>query len=88
MILQSLKDYYDRKAADPDSGIAPIGWEKKEIPFIIVIDRDGNIVQIEDTRENEGKNMRARSFIVPQGVKKTSGIAANLLWDVAVMFSE
>jgi len=83
MILQSLKDYYDRKAADPDSGIAPIGWEKKEIPFIIVIDRDGNIVQIEDTRENEGKNMRARSFIVPQGVKKTSGIAANLLWDVA-----
>jgi CRISPR-associated protein Csd1 len=83
MILQALKEYYDRKAADPDSGIAPVGWEKKEIPFIIIIDRDGNIVQIEDTREGEGKKMRARSFIVPQGVKKTSGIAANLLWDVA-----
>jgi CRISPR-associated protein Csd1 len=70
MILQALKEYYDRKAADPDSGIAPVGWEKKEIPFIIIIDRDGNIVQIEDTREGEGKKMRARSFIVPQGVKK------------------
>ena len=32
MILQALKDYYDRKAADPESGIAPLGWERKEIP--------------------------------------------------------
>jgi CRISPR-associated protein Csd1 len=83
MILQTLKEYYDRKAADPDSGIAPVGWEKKEIPFIIVIGRDGNFIQLEDTREGDGKKKRARSFIVPQGVKKTSGVAANLLWDVA-----
>lgn len=83
MILQALKEYYDRKAADPESGIAPEGWEKKEIPFVIVIDREGKLVQIEDTREGEGKKKRARSFVVPQGVKKTSGVAANLLWDVA-----
>ncbi len=83
MILQALKEYYDRKAADPESGIAPVGWEKKEIPFIIVIDRDGKFVQIEDTREGDGKKKRARSFIVPQGVKKAAGVAANLLWDVA-----
>ena len=37
MILQALKEYYDRKAADPDSGIAPLGWEWKEIPFVFVI---------------------------------------------------
>ena len=30
MILQALKEYYDRKAADPDSGIAPVGWEKRK----------------------------------------------------------
>ena len=35
MILQALKDYYDRKAADPESGIAPLGWERKEIPYLI-----------------------------------------------------
>lgn len=83
MILQALKEYYDRKAADPDSGIAPEGWELKEIPFIIVLDHDGNLVQIEDTREGDGKKRRAKIFLVPKGVKKTSGIAANLLWDVA-----
>ena len=83
MILQALKEYYDRKAADPESGIAPEGWERKEIPFIIVLDRNGNLVQIEDTREGEGKKKRSKAFVVPHGVKKTSGIAANLLWDVA-----
>lgn len=83
MILQALMEYYDRKSADTESGIAPEGWEKKEIPFIIVLDKDGNFVQIEDTREGIGKNKKAKSFIVPQAVKKTSGISANLLWDVS-----
>lgn len=83
MILQALKEYYDRKAADPDSDIAPEGWESKEIPFIIVLNQEGNLVQIEDTREGEGRKKRAKTFLVPRGVKKASGIAANLLWDVA-----
>ncbi len=83
MILQALKEYYDRMAADQESGIAPEGWEKKEIPFIIVIDKKGEFVQFEDTREGDDKKKRARAFVVPQSVKKTSGIAANLLWDVA-----
>lgn len=46
MILQSLKEYYDRKAADSESGIAPYGWERKEIPYLIVIDRMGNLVSV------------------------------------------
>lgn len=83
MILQALKEYYDRKANDPESGIAPEGWEWKEIPFIMVLDSRGNLKQIEDTREGENKKKRGKRFLVPQGVKKTSGIAANLLWDTS-----
>lgn len=81
MILQALKQYYDRKAADPDSDIAPLGWEKKELPFLIVLDEDGIPVFIEDTRELVGKKLRAKSFLVPQSVKRSVGIAPNLLWD-------
>jgi CRISPR-associated protein Csd1 len=33
------------------------------------------------TYEGDGKKRRAKRFLVPQAVKKTSGIAANLLWD-------
>jgi len=81
MILQALKKYYDRKAEDPESEIAPPGFEWKEIPFVIVLGMDGMPVSIEETYEGEGKNRRAKRFLVPQAVKKTSGIAANLFWD-------
>ena len=81
MILQALKEYYDRKAADPDSGIAPLGWERKEIPYLIVLREDGSLVRIEDTQEKVGKKKRAKAFLVPQAVKRTVGVSANLLWD-------
>ena len=81
MILQALKEYYDRKAADPESGIAPLGWERKEIPYLIVIDREGRLVNVEDTQEKIGKKFRARSFIVPQSVKRTVGVEPYFLWD-------
>jgi len=77
MILQALKEYYDRK---PD--LAPFGWEQKEIPFLIVIDSDGNFVHFEDTREGQEKNRRAHAYLVPSlGEKKGGGIKANLFWE-------
>ncbi len=76
MILQALCDYYERK---PD--LPRLGFETKAIPFVIEINTAGELVQIEDTRTLDGKKKIARNFVVPQGVKKTSGIAANLLWD-------
>ena len=81
MILQALYEYYQRKTAEPDSDLAELGFEQKQLPFIIEINRQGQLVQIEDTREGVGNKKTAQSFIVPQGVKKTSGVATNLLWD-------
>lgn len=83
MILQALKDYYDRKAANPEGGIAPEGFEYKEIPFVIVLNGDGSFVQIEDTRVQIGRQLRAKAFLVPQGEKRTAGVKAFLLWDNA-----
>ena len=81
MILQALVEYYERKASDPNSGIAPLGWEWKEIPYIIVIQEDGTFLHVEDTQESKGKKKQAKLFLVPQSVKRSSGIASNLLWD-------
>ena len=80
MILHALKEYYDRKAADPDSSIAPPGWEWKEIPFIIVLNKKGVFLQFEDTREGEGLKKWGKKYLVPQGVKKSVNIASNMLW--------
>ncbi|HWI11804.1 MAG TPA: type I-C CRISPR-associated protein Cas8c/Csd1 [Burkholderiaceae bacterium] len=85
MILQELVRYYDRKSRDPDPAqrLPNFGLEDKEIPFVIELAADGRVVQLRDTRSLEGKKLRAKSFLVPQGVKKTSAVAANLLWDSA-----
>ena len=84
MILQALYDYYQRKAADPDSNIAPRGFEWKEIPFIIVVDNDGKFINLDDTRSSEGKQKRAKTFLVLKTKGRPGSKAseiANVLWD-------
>ncbi|NUO08641.1 MAG: type I-C CRISPR-associated protein Cas8c/Csd1 [Candidatus Brocadia sp.] len=76
MILQALAKYYERI---PD--VEDEGFQKQEIPFIVVLNRQGNFVSMVDTRSGDGKKKTARSFMVPKAVKRSSGIAANLLWD-------
>lgn len=81
MILQALAGYYHRMADEVGTGIAPEGFEKKDISFIIVLNNRGDFVGLDDTREGEGKKKLARIFTVPKGAKKASGVVANLLWD-------
>jgi len=76
VILQALAKYYERI---PD--IAEEGYQSQAIPFIIILNRDGEFIGLQDTRQGEGKKKQARSFMVPKAVKRSSGIAPNLLWD-------
>ena len=81
MILQALADYYERKrAADPD-GTPEWGFEHREIPFVIVLSKEGEFLNIEDTRDAGAGKRRGRRFLVPEAEKRTSAIRANLLWD-------
>lgn len=80
MILQALKEYYDRKVKS-GSEVAPPGWEWKEIPLVLILNNDGLPIALTLTFEGEGKKRQAKRFLVPQGIKKTVNIAANLLWD-------
>lgn len=85
MILQALTQYYHRKQADPDPAkhLPDFGLEQKEIPFVLEITHEGRLVQLLDTRDASGKKKIGRHYRVPMGIKKTSGIAANLLWDTS-----
>jgi CRISPR-associated protein Csd1 len=78
MIFQALCDYYER------ADLAPLGWEFKEIPFLIVIDCNGGFVNLEDLRENGAKKARAKSVLVPKAEIRSGKNAwerPNLLWD-------
>jgi len=82
MILQALNDYYRRLQTEGLADVAAEGFQKQPVPFVIVVNRQGRFTGLLDTRTGDGKKKEARRFTVPKGVKKTSGIAANLLWDV------
>lgn len=86
MILQALKEYYDRKLKE--GLIAQDGWIRGGIDFLIDLDFDGNIQDIADLRELECKKKISHPIDVPnigkQALKHTnSGKDANLLWDNA-----
>jgi CRISPR-associated protein Csd1 len=81
MILQALAAYYDRLESDVDSDVAPPGFEKKGIPFLVELDRNGKFTGLDDTRTTEGPKKVARPFRVPKAEKRASNIVANLLWD-------
>jgi CRISPR-associated protein Csd1 len=76
MILQALKEYYDRKPDLPRQG-----FEEKEIPYILTLKKDGTPVNLYSTYEGEEKKKRAKKVLVPQAVKRSVGIVSNLLWD-------
>ena len=85
MILQALTGYYERllQAREPDLELE--GYKRVDIPFLIVIDREGRFVGIDDTRSGEGRRKQARAFMVPKIFEgsRTSNVQANLLWDKA-----
>ncbi len=81
MILHALYEYYQRKAADPDSTIAPEGLQWQEIKFIIVIDKDGHFVDLHDTR---GEKNKGKFYLLPKARKRSgsnSWQTTFLLWD-------
>ena len=83
MILQELARYYRRKAAS-SSNVAPEGFENKEIPFVIVLDKAGRFIRLEDTRDGQGKKKIGRKFLVPKGLGRAGSKSyevSNTLWD-------
>ena len=79
MILQALYEYYQRKAADPGSTIAPHGLEWKEIPYLILIDKKGNFLELQDTTEGVGKQKRAKKYLVVKSKGRINPAKRNVM---------
>lgn len=74
MILKALYDYYHRCG-----DLAPQGWEYKEISFIIVLDADGNLIDVEDYRSEDNKH--GTPYLVVKGVRSGTAPKPYLFWD-------
>jgi len=85
MILPALNAYYERLAADPDSGVALYGYSRQQISFIVVLHPDGKLLEIQDARRaDERGKLRPQALVVPGNAKPSgSGINPCFLWDNA-----
>lgn len=83
MILQALTRYYEILASDPESGIAPPGYSSTGVSFALQLSPEGDLLEVLPLFElvPSGKKMveRPRRMIVPEQVKKTSGISSNFM---------
>lgn len=74
MILKALYDYYHRCG-----NLAKQGFETKEISFIIVVDAEGNLIDVEDSRTGDKK--RGTEYLVPKGIRSGTTPKPYLFWD-------
>jgi|TARA_R110000868_G_scaffold411705_1_gene707750 CRISPR-associated protein Csd1 len=82
VILQSLNQFYERLAEDPEIEIAPYGYSSQKISFCIVINKKGKLIQFSDIRREAGKRMVAQEIQVCGGAKPSgSGLNPCFLWD-------
>lgn len=84
MILQALTSLYEALAQKGE--ISKEGWSREKISFALSIDEEGNLLRVTplfDTVDGpKGKTREVpQKMTVPAAVKRTSGAAANFLWD-------
>lgn len=83
MILQALNRYYERAEDLPREG-----WVRRGVDYVVVLDEQGQCINIEPVGERKKGKTIPRETLVPaigkQAMKHTnSGKDANLLWDNA-----
>ena len=86
MIVQLLTQYYD--AMLKRGAISAPGWGPASISYAICLDLDGNVQRLVNTTCETvvGKKtvLRPQTMTLPAAVKRSSGIAANFLWDNSI----
>lgn len=82
MILQALHELYSRLEREEEYGIAPLGRTYQKVSFVVVIEPDGTLVDIQDARFDVGGRKAPRKVLV-LGKTKPSGSGHNpcFLWD-------
>lgn len=85
MILQALVQHYEDLASK--GKLSKPGWDKARVSYALRIDQTGKLLAIEDIRlqEEKGKKlvMSPAIMVLPQMVKRSSGVSSNFLCDNA-----
>ena len=80
MILYARKNITTGWPELPESDVAPEGFEKKPLEFLIRIMPDGKLA-LEDMRTQTGKKLIGKAYLLPRHADRTSKSIPSLLWD-------
>ncbi len=80
MILQSLAKYYDILAQDEQSGIPRPGYGMVNVSYALVLSKNGELINVLPLKNKNAKGKEIpQKRLVPEPVKKTSGVSSNFL---------
>lgn len=79
MIIQSLAHYYDQLLENPESGVARPGWCTRQVKYLLELSPKGDLKAVIPC----GDGKHGVTKMVPEQVKRSSGIAANYLCDTS-----
>lgn len=83
MILSALNNYYERMATERPDDIPPFGYSYEKIHFCILLNRQGQLIDISDIQIYDGKKARPKLLIVPESCKRSgaNNYKPFFLWD-------
>lgn len=80
MILSALNDYYQRLVAH--DSVPVLGYSFEAVSYELLINRHGELLQVNDLRHREGKRIVSKSLQVPQSFKRPGTSPRSFfLWD-------
>ncbi len=76
MIFAALNRYYDRLIEQPDPGsgqakVPVFGFTEEKISYVVVISKEGDVVDCVPVFEQVGKKRQPRQMVVPASFKRT-----------------
>ena len=78
-VLQALAGHYNRLVTAGEA--PPFGYSRERISYAIVLTADGEAIDVRSWLDTSGRAPRPSLCVVPRPVTRTSGVAANFLWD-------
>lgn len=77
MPLRALYNLYNRKTAEGDRGMPPLGFSSAKVSFAVLISTDGRLLDLIDLKSDD----HPVTMQVPEQVVRTVGVSANFLCD-------
>lgn len=81
MIIQALVALYNRLSETPGVVLPSQGYASQKASFAFIINKNGELVQVRDLRQPDGKKLRPKVMLLPSIERSGQGFSPQFMWD-------